>query len=54
MERAVHLDGEVVSWEMLPLLGVRPELGHGFRPEDEKLGGDARSCWLIHIRVASR
>ncbi|HUH61761.1 MAG TPA: ABC transporter permease [Terracidiphilus sp.] len=37
-ERAVHLDGEVVSWEMLPLLGVRPEQGQGFRPEDEKLG----------------
>ena len=38
MERAVHLDGEVVSWDLLPLLGVAPELGHGFRPEDEKLG----------------
>lgn len=38
MERAVRLEGEVVSWEMLPLLGVNPELGQGFRPEDEKLG----------------
>ncbi len=38
VERAVHLDGEVVSWELLPLLGAVPELGHGFRPEDEKLG----------------
>jgi putative ABC transport system permease protein len=38
VERAVHLDGETVSWDLLPLLGVQPELGHGFRPDDEKLG----------------
>jgi predicted permease len=38
VQRAVHLDGEVVSWDLLPLLGVSPELGRGFRPEDEKLG----------------
>ncbi|MFZ0688625.1 MAG: ABC transporter permease, partial [Acidobacteriaceae bacterium] len=38
IERPAHLDGEVVSWELLPLLGAVPELGHGFRPEDEKLG----------------
>ena len=38
MSGAAHLDGEVVSWELLPLLGAVPELGHGFRPEDEKLG----------------
>ncbi|HEY1499960.1 MAG TPA: ABC transporter permease [Acidobacteriaceae bacterium] len=38
VERSVHLDGAVVSWELLPLLGVEPELGQGFRPEDEKLG----------------
>jgi putative ABC transport system permease protein len=36
--RAVHLDGEVVSWDLLPLLGVSPELGRGFRPEEEKFG----------------
>jgi putative ABC transport system permease protein len=38
MERAVHLDGEVVSWDLLPLLGVAPEMGRGFRREEEKLG----------------
>lgn len=38
VERAVHLDGEATSWELLPVLGVNPELGRGFRPEDEKLG----------------
>jgi hypothetical protein len=25
-ERAVHLDGQAVSWDLLPMLGVRPEL----------------------------
>ncbi|MGB6192208.1 MAG: ABC transporter permease [Terracidiphilus sp.] len=38
VERAAHLDGEVVSWDLLPLLGTSPELGHGFRPEEEKFG----------------
>jgi predicted permease len=46
MERARHLDGEVVSWELLPMLGVAPELGHGFRPEDEKVG--ARVVLISH------
>lgn len=38
VERPAHLDGEVVSWELVPLLGVSPELGLGFRPDDEKPG----------------
>lgn len=38
VERPSRLDGEVVSWNLLPLLGVKPEQGQGFRPEDEKLG----------------
>ena len=38
VQSAVHLDGEVVSWDLLPLLGVAQELGHGFRPEDEDFG----------------
>jgi predicted permease len=38
VERAMHLEGETVSWELLPLLGASPELGRGFQPEDEKLG----------------
>jgi hypothetical protein len=28
--RAVQLDGEVVSWDLLSMLGIRPELGRGF------------------------
>jgi len=50
VERAVHLDGEVVSWDLLPLLGVTPEIGQGFRPEDEKLGSRvvliSHSLWV--------
>ncbi|HUN85895.1 MAG TPA: ABC transporter permease, partial [Terracidiphilus sp.] len=46
VERPAHLDGEVVSWNLLPLLGVNPELGLGFRPEDEKLG--ARVVLISH------
>jgi predicted permease len=38
IERPQHLDGEVVSWNLVPLAGVKPEQGLGFRPEDEKAG----------------
>jgi len=38
IERPIHVVGQVVSSEMLPMLGVSPELGRGFRPDDEKLG----------------
>ena len=36
--RAVHLDGQVVSWDLLTALGIDPELGRGFRPEEENRG----------------
>jgi putative ABC transport system permease protein len=52
VERAVHLDGEAVSWDLLPLLGTTPEQGHGFRPEDEKLG--ARVVLISHALWASQ
>src|SRR5689334_16320408 len=38
LERPVHVDAEIESWGMLPALGVRPELGRGFLPEEEKTG----------------
>src|SRR5882762_4841778 len=36
--RAVQLDGEVVSWDLLPMLGIGPELGRGFTEQEEKRG----------------
>jgi len=38
LERPVHVDAEIVSWDLVPALGVRPELGRGFLPEEEKTG----------------
>jgi putative ABC transport system permease protein len=39
--RALHLNGQAVSWDLLPMLGVSPELGRGFRPEEERPGSRA-------------
>ena len=36
--QAIHLHGQVVSWDLLPTLGAPPELGRGFLPEEEKRG----------------
>ena len=38
VERAVHVQAQVVSWNLVPLLGVEPELGRGFLPQEEKRG----------------
>jgi putative ABC transport system permease protein len=38
LERPIQLDAEIVSWDLLPALGVRPELGRGFTPDEEKAG----------------
>lgn len=34
----VHVDGEATSWDLLPTLGVNPELGRGFTADEEKRG----------------
>jgi putative ABC transport system permease protein len=52
VQRAVNLNGEVVSWDLLPLLGMGPALGRGFRPEEEKLG--TRVVLLSHALWVSR
>jgi putative ABC transport system permease protein len=38
LDRPVQLEGEVVSWDFLPALGIQPELGRGFTPDEEKTG----------------
>jgi putative ABC transport system permease protein len=38
LTRPSHVDGEVVSWDLLPTLGVNPELGRGFTADEEKQG----------------
>ncbi len=38
LERPVQVDAEVVSWDLLPALGIRPELGRGFAADEEKIG----------------
>ena len=35
---AIQVPGEIVSWDLFPLLGVQPALGRGFRPEEERPG----------------
>lgn len=35
---AIHLSGQVISWGLFDLLQVRPMLGRGFLPSDEKRG----------------
>ena len=51
-DQAIHLDGEVVSWDLLSLLGVQPELGRGFRPEEERVG--TRVALISHALWVSR
>jgi len=38
LERPVQVDAEIVAWDLLPALGIRPELGRGFTPDEEKAG----------------
>jgi predicted permease len=38
LERPVHVEGQIVSWDFLPALGINPELGRGFAADEEKAG----------------
>jgi len=38
LSHPLHVDGEVVSWDLLPTLGVNPELGRGFTSDEERQG----------------
>lgn len=37
-EEPVRLSGELVSWNLFPMLGVRPHLGRYFRPDEDRVG----------------
>ena len=52
LERPVQVDAEVVSWDLLPALGVRPELGRGFAADEEKAG--TRVVLISHSLWASQ
>jgi predicted permease len=52
LERPVQVDAEIVSWDLLPALGVRPELGRGFTPDEEKAG--SRVVLISHALWASQ
>ena len=38
VDRPVHVGAEIVSWDLLPALGAVPEIGRGFRADEEKQG----------------
>ncbi|HEY4903146.1 MAG TPA: ABC transporter permease [Candidatus Sulfotelmatobacter sp.] len=52
LDRPVEVDTEVVSWDLLPALGIRPELGRGFVPDEEKSG--TRVVLISHALWASQ
>jgi putative ABC transport system permease protein len=37
-DEPVRLQGELISWNLFPLLGVRPHLGRVFRPDEDSPG----------------
>ncbi|HWR52501.1 MAG TPA: ABC transporter permease [Bryobacteraceae bacterium] len=49
---SLQVPGQIVSWDLFPMLGVQPELGRGFLPEEEKPG--ARVAVLSHGLWKSR
>ena len=36
--RATHVPTQIVSWDLLPMLGLSPEMGRGFTAQEEKRG----------------
>jgi predicted permease len=53
LERPVQVDAEIVSWDLLPALGISPELGRGFTADEEKAGTHvvliSHALWASHF-----
>ena len=51
--RAIHVDAEIVSWDLFDVLRVHPELGRGFLPDEEKPGAHVavlgHELWQTHF-----
>jgi predicted permease len=52
LDRPVHVDAEIVSWDVVPALGVTPELGRGFTSDEEKSG--SRVILISHALWATQ
>jgi putative ABC transport system permease protein len=52
LERPIQVDAEIVSWDLVDALGVRPELGRGFLRDEEKTG--SRVILISHALWASQ
>ena len=52
LDRPMQVDGEIVSSDLLPALGVEPELGRGFTPDEEK--GGTRVILISHALWTSQ
>ncbi|HEY1984879.1 MAG TPA: ABC transporter permease [Terracidiphilus sp.] len=48
----LHIDSEIVAWDLLTTLGVRPEIGRDFTAQDEKPG--TRVALISHSLWMSR
>ena len=53
LERPVQVDAEIVSWDLLPALGIPPELGRGFTADEETAGTHvvliSHALWASHF-----
>ena len=51
--RPLHVDAEVTSWDLVPTLGVTPEIGRGFTLNEEKPGSNvvliSHELWASHF-----
>ena len=52
LDRRSWCPGAIVSWDLFPLLGIQPEHGRGFRPEEEQPG--THVAVLSHALWANR